>query len=139
VEEVQKAVKALKVSGPGCSGVSAAEWKSLMADTECEGWVVQYVKRFWRCRKQPKLWEDGALKILEKSGDLSEANNYRGVMLLEVAMKVIANVLKVRLVEISEMLPHEMQNGFRPNRGCSDGTHNMRFVLRKLKEHGHSC
>ena len=70
---------------------------------------------------------------------MSEASNYRGIMLLEVAMEVIANVLKVRLVEISEALPHEMQNGFRPNRGCSDGTHNMRFVLRKLKEHGHSC
>jgi hypothetical protein len=36
-------------------------------------------------------------------------------MLLEVAMEVIANVLKVRLVEISEALAHEMQNGFRPN------------------------
>jgi hypothetical protein len=32
-----------------------------------------------------------------------------------------------------------MQNGFRPGRGCSDGTHNVRFVLRKLKEHGQSC
>jgi hypothetical protein len=41
LEEVQKAVKALKVSGPGCSGVSAAEWKSLMVDPGCEGWVVQ--------------------------------------------------------------------------------------------------
>jgi hypothetical protein len=60
-------------------------------------------------------------------------------MLLEVAMKVVANVLKVRLVTISETLPHEMQNGFRPGRGCSDGTHNVRFVLRKLKEHGQSC
>jgi hypothetical protein len=67
-------------------------------------------------------WEDG-LKILEKSGDLSNPNNHRGIMLLEVAMKVIANVLKVRLVTISETLPHEMQNGFRPGRGCSDGTH----------------
>jgi hypothetical protein len=48
LEEVQKAVKALKASGPGRLGVSAAEWKSIMADTGCdEGWVVQYVNRFW--------------------------------------------------------------------------------------------
>jgi hypothetical protein len=33
-------VKAPKVSGPGCSGVSAAERKSLMANTGCGGWVV---------------------------------------------------------------------------------------------------
>jgi hypothetical protein len=43
-------------------------------------------------------------------------------MLLEVVMKVIANVLKVRLVTISETLPHEMRNGFRPGRGYPDGT-----------------
>jgi hypothetical protein len=54
-------------------------------------------------------------------------------------MKVIANVLKVRLVTISEIPPHEMQNGFRTGRGCSGGTHNARFVVRKLKEHGQSC
>jgi hypothetical protein len=72
-------------------------------------------------------WEYGGLKILEKSGDLSNPNNYRATM------KVIANVLKVRLVTISETLPHEMQNGFRRGRGCSDGTRNVRFVLRKLK------
>jgi hypothetical protein len=43
--------------------------------------------------------------------------------------------MKVRLVAILETLPYEMQNGFRPGRGCFDGTHNVRFVLRKLKEH----
>ena len=138
-EEIVNAVKALKVSGPGCTGVSAAEWKSLIFDDECLSWLVQYVVRFWRCRVQPGEWEDGGLKILEKKGDLADPNNYRGIMLLEVAMKVVANVLKVRLVTISETLPHEMQNGFRPGRGCSDGTHNVRFVLRKLKEHGQSC
>jgi hypothetical protein len=41
-------------------------------------------------QKAAKLWEDGGLKILEKSGDLSEPNNYRGTMLLEVAMEVDA-------------------------------------------------
>jgi hypothetical protein len=38
------------------------------------------------------------LKVLEKKGDLSKAGNYRGIMVLEVPYKVVANVLKVRLV-----------------------------------------
>jgi hypothetical protein len=47
----------------------------------------------------------------------------RGIMLLEVAMEVIANnALKARLMTISDTLPHEMQNGFRPGRGCSVGS-----------------
>ena len=138
-EDIIKAVKSLKLSGPGCSGVSAAEWKALLVDPECVEWVEAYVMKFWRTKVSPREWDDGELKILEKKGDLSDPNNYRGIMLLEVAMKVIAYILKVRLVAISETLPHEMQNGFRPGRGTSDGTFNVRLVLRKLKEHGQSC
>jgi hypothetical protein len=37
--EIAKAVKALKVSGPGCTGVSAAEWKALLSDDETTAWV----------------------------------------------------------------------------------------------------
>jgi hypothetical protein len=69
--EIAKAVKALKVSGPGCTGVSAAEWKALLSDDETTAWVEEYVRRFWSCKVQPGEWEDGGLKILEKSGDLS--------------------------------------------------------------------
>jgi hypothetical protein len=35
--EIAKAVKALEVSGPGCTGVGAAEWKALMSDDETDG------------------------------------------------------------------------------------------------------
>jgi hypothetical protein len=34
-------------------------------------------------------WEDGGLKIFEKKGDLAGPSNYRGIVLLEVAMKVV--------------------------------------------------
>ena len=94
-EDIVKAVKSLKLSGPGCSGVSAAEWKALLVDPECVEWVEEYVVKFWRTKVSPREWDDGELKILEKKGDLSDPNNYRGIMLLEVAMKVIAYILKV--------------------------------------------
>jgi hypothetical protein len=34
------------------------------------------------------------LKILEKKGDLSLPKNYRGIMVLEVAYKVVANTMQ---------------------------------------------
>jgi hypothetical protein len=70
---------------------------------------------------------------IERSKQLPWHNAAEGV-----AMKIIAYILKVRLVTISEALPHEMQNGSRPGRITSDGTFNVRLVLQKLKEHGHS-
>ena len=49
------------------------------------------------------------LKILPKSGDLSQPGNYRGIMLSEVLYKVVANILKARLKPIQESLEHESQ------------------------------
>jgi hypothetical protein len=95
-EEILKAVLGLNFSGPGDSGVAAAEWKTLMADDECSEFVFAYVRRFWRSKVNPELWIIGLLKILEKKGDLSKAGNYRGIMMMEVPYKVVANVLKVR-------------------------------------------
>jgi hypothetical protein len=48
------------------------------------------------------------------------AGNYRGIMMLEVPYKVVANVLKVRLGITFESLGEhvESQNGFRMWRGC---------------------
>jgi hypothetical protein len=58
---------------------AAAEWKTLMADDECRGFVVAYVRWFWRSKVNPQAWITGLLKILEKKGDLSMAGNYRGI------------------------------------------------------------
>jgi len=84
----------------------------------------------------PAEWEDGLLKILPKSGDLSQPGNYRGIMLLEVLYKVAGNILKARLTPIQESLEHESQCGFRPNRGCSDASFSLRMAVKKRREHG---
>ena len=102
-----------------------------MADDECREFVVAYVRRFWRSKVNPQAWITGLLKILEKKGDLSKAGNYRGIMMLEVPYKVVANVLKVRLTTIFEALGDhvEAQNGFRPWRGCPDGIWNLKTTI----------
>ena len=84
----------------------------------------------------PAEWEDGLLKILPKSGDLSQPGNYRGIMLLGVLYKVAGNILKARLTPIQESLEHESQCGFRPNRGCSDASFSLRMAVKKRREHG---
>jgi len=45
---------------------------------------------------------DGLLKILPKKGDKSDPANYRGIMLLEVAYKIVANIVHMRLQVILE-------------------------------------
>ena len=86
----------------------------------------------------PPEWEVNLLKVLPKKGDLSEPGNYRGIMLLETAYKIVGNLLHARLKPIKEGsgLPHEPQCGFRPERGTTDASFSLKQALRKRREHG---
>ena len=57
-------------------------------------------------------------------------------MLLETAYKIIANIIRSRLIPISESIDHESQCGFRPGRSTIDSIFSLKAVLKKRKEHG---
>jgi hypothetical protein len=44
----------LNISGPGVTGVAAAEWRTLMADDERREFVLAYVRWFWRSKVNPQ-------------------------------------------------------------------------------------
>ena len=63
--------------------------------------------------------------------------NYRGIIMLEVAYKIVAQILLARLKvikESKEYLDHENQCGFRNGRGCSDGSFTIEALLIKRRE-----
>ena len=62
----------------------------------------------------PEEWEIGLLKVLPKKGELRFPGNYRGIMLLETAYKIVAIIIHDRLRPIAGSLDHEAQCGFRP-------------------------
>ena len=135
-EEIRDAVHLLRNSGPGESGLCAPAYKCLLESEETFAILRQIVLQFWETEEVPLDWETGLLKILPKKGDLSYPGNYRGIMLLEVAYKIVANVLKKRLLPIEESLDHETQCGFRPGRGCTDAVFTVKTALKKRQEHG---
>ena len=90
---------------------------------------------FWRSEKPPQQWLTGLLKVLPKKGDLSIPGNYRGIMLLEAAYKIITILLLNRLRPIAESLDHEQQCGFRTGRGCNDAIYTVKMAMKKRREH----
>ena len=94
------------------------------------------VSNFWNTETVPDEWNIGRLIVLPKKGDLSLPKNYRGIMLLEITYKIIANILHSRLLPIEEQLDHEQQCGFRPNRGCIDAIFTIKSAIKKRSEHG---
>ena len=135
-EEIHLAIKNLRNTGPGESGICAQVYKCLSGSVDSYNRMKQMILHFWETGEIPAEWEIGILKILPKKGDLTNPGNYRGIMMLEVAYKIAANILKSRLIPIQESLDHEAQCGFRPGRGCADGIFTVKTALRKRREHG---
>ena len=88
----------------------------------------------WREGKVPQQWKDAVITVLHKKGDKTECGNYRGILLVSRASKVLLKVAARRLsayCEAKGLLPEE-QCGFRPDRLTTD----MMLVVRRLQEVG---
>ena len=59
------------------------------------------------------------LKLLPKKADLRNLNNWRGIMLLDAASKIISMVINNRLQQLLKEEGIEEQSGFSGGRGCA--------------------
>ena len=60
------------------------------------------------------------LKLLPKKGDLRNLNNWRGIMLLDAASKILSMIINDRLQRLLKEVGLEEQNGFSSGRGVAD-------------------
>ena len=134
--EIKKATRKLKDKAPGDSDICPQVWKALIEHQPTYAVLKSVIVDFWENEIPPEEWETGLLKILAKKGDLSLPGNYRGIMLLETAYKIIAIILHDRLRPIAEGLDHEPQCGFRTKRGGTDGVFTVKIAMKKRREHG---
>ena len=102
-------------------------WKCLEKSPDTFPIIKKFVRSFWTKEELPSEWELGVLKILLKKGDLSDVGNHRGILLLEVAYKIVAIIILSRIQPIEEGLDHESQCGFRPGRGCADAVYKPHY------------
>ena len=51
----------------------------------------------WREGKVPQQWKDAVITVLHKKGDKTECGNYRGILLVSQAGKVLLKVVPRRL------------------------------------------
>ena len=134
-KEIADACRSLKNKAPGDSGLKPELWKALLTDSRTFHLLKSLVLDFWSSEVPPKQWMMGLLRILPKKGDLSLPGNYRGIMLLETAYKIVSILLLNRLRPIAESLDHEQQCGFRPGRGCNDAVFTVKMAMKKRREH----
>ena len=109
--------------------------KAMAEDVSLFLQLMKLVREFWNSPLPTKQWRSGRLKVLFKSGDASDPNRWRGIMLLDSVAKIVSSVISFRLQNILKDVGCEYQNGFTSRRGCADGLFSIKMALQKRKEH----
>ena len=80
-------------------------------------------------RGMPEDWAlSVVLPLFKGKGDVLSCGSYRGIKLLEHAMKIVERVLERRIRNLVNL--DEMQFGFMPGKGTTDAL----FILRRMQE-----
>ena len=72
---------------------------------------------------------------IPKKGDLSLCDNWRGIALLDVAVKVVGRLVQNRLQQIAEQELPDSRCGFRRRRSCTDQIFSLLQITLKLYKH----
>jgi hypothetical protein len=81
-------------------------------------------------------WEVARLKLLPKKGGFSDCKNWGGICLLDIASKILSQIIVDRMQLVQKEFGLEMQNGFKSGCGTVDGLFSTVLGLQKREEHG---
>ena len=133
IDEVRKAVNQMKCNkGSGGDGIPAEVYKH--GGTALVRHLHRPFLEIWNSEEVPQELTDASILNIFKKGSRTECGNYRGIALLSVAGKILANVLLNRLQPLSERIIPETQCGFRPGRGTTDMIFSACQVQEKCRE-----
>jgi hypothetical protein len=127
-EEVRRAVAAMKNGkAAGLSGVVA---EMLKASGEVGiNWMTELFNKIIADGRIPDDWKKSLMVTVYKGkGDALECGSYRGIKLLEHAMKVFERVTEKKLRNVVKNV--EEQFGFQPGKGTTDAI----FIVRQIQE-----
>lgn len=140
-EEVAKAVGRLRNHRATGDDQIAAEYLKAGPEEMTE-WLHEVISEVWATGEVPQEWKDATLVPLHKKKDRRVCDNYRGISLLSIPGKVLANVVLGRIRDTVEARLREEQCGFRRGRGTMDQIWLARQLIEKAVEHGtelHMC
>ncbi|VDL94922.1 unnamed protein product [Schistocephalus solidus] len=130
--EVADAIQRLHNNkAPGEDGIPTEICKACV-DTLAP-WLHEVIERPWRDEVVPNNWGSGILLPVFRKGDKTKCENYRGISLIDVAVKVFTIILLRWFQSVQNSRTRPNQAGFRARRGCMDQI----FTLRRILEFRH--
>ena len=87
------------------------------------------------CQQQwPQDWKRSVFIPIPKKGNAKECSNYRTIVLISHASKVMLRILQARLQQYMNYDLPDSQAGFRKGRGTRDQIVNFHWIMEKARE-----
>ena len=81
-------------------------------------------------------WKSTPIKVLPKKGDLTDLNNWRGIVLMEFSSKIVIIFINMRLQKLLKLHGIPYQFGASPKLGCQDAVFVLKTLLQERREKG---
>ena len=132
--EVELAIEKLKRhKSPGIDQIPAELIKAGGGTICCA--IYKLIIAIWNKEELPTEWKESIIVPIQKKGDKTDCNNYRGISLFTTTYKILSNFLLSRLIPYAEEIIGDHQCGFRRNRSTTDHIFCIRQILEKIWEH----
>ena len=93
--------------------------------------MLENAVKIWKTQQWPRDWKRSVFIPNPKKGNAKECSNYRTIVLIPQASKVMLKILQARLQEyVNRELP-DSQTGFRKGRGSKYKIANIRWIIEK--------
>ena len=133
VEEISSAIKRLRNNkAAGEDNIPPEFYKVAVCELTTDLHAI--FNQMWVEEKVPSQWSLSILVPVFKKGDKLLCNNYRGISLLDISLKIFESIILHRFQSLTETLLRDNQAGFRPGRGCADQIFSLRMILNKRLE-----
>ena len=88
-------------------------------------------QQIWKTQQWPQDWKRSVFIPIPKKGNAKECSNYRTIVLISHARKVMLKILQAMLQQyVNRELP-DVQAGFRKGRGTRDQIANIQWIIKK--------
>ena len=91
-------------------------------------------QQIWKIQQWPKDWKRSVFIPIPKKGNAKECSDYRTIVLISHASKVMLKILQARLQQYVNCEIADVQTGFRKGRGTRDQIANIHWIIEKAGE-----
>jgi len=132
-EEVKAVVDKLKKSkAPGPDGIPSEILKERYKCMEHR--IYELIVQIWNEERIPTSWAEALICPIQKKGDVQNCENSRGILLVNIAYKVLSIVLYGRLKPHANKIIGQYQCRFREGVSKIDQIYTLRQILEKTLE-----